>query len=199
VILHREDPNVFTQISSIPTIGQTLEDVIREPWTLERLAAENRLVRERLSLKRIILDLEDLVLGNAGVDAFDEVFKLLYAKLYDEWAAANLPARSRSLQFRRYGESPGDLKVKIDGLFSEAKRRWPDVFAASDRIELTPSHLLTCVTFLQDIKLFNANLDVIDEAFEYLVTQVAKGSKGKYFTPRWSFDMSIKMIIPQSD
>jgi hypothetical protein len=48
-------------------------------------------VRERLSLKKIILDLEDLVLANVeGIDdSFYEVFKLIYAKLYDEWAAAN--------------------------------------------------------------------------------------------------------------
>lgn len=197
IILHRENPNVFSQISTIPTAGQSLEEVLREPWTLERLAAENRLVREHLSLKRIILDLEDLVLANAGVDAFEEVFKLLYAKLYDEWAAANLPDRGGTLQFRRYGESPTDLKTKINGLLHEAKRKWADVFAASDKIELTPAHLITCVTFLQDIKLFNANLQVIDEAFEYLVTQVAKGSKGQYFTPRWAIDMSIKMLNPQ--
>lgn len=30
-------------------------------------------------------------------------------------------------------------------------------------------------------KLFNANLQVIDEAFEYLITEVAKGKKGTIF------------------
>jgi hypothetical protein len=28
VILHREEPNVFTQISAVPTVDQTLQDVI---------------------------------------------------------------------------------------------------------------------------------------------------------------------------
>ena len=32
--------------------------------------------------------MENLVLANAGVDAFEEVFKLIYAKLYDEANAA---------------------------------------------------------------------------------------------------------------
>ncbi|MGI0062952.1 MAG: HsdM family class I SAM-dependent methyltransferase, partial [Nitrosotalea sp.] len=53
--------------------------------------------------------------------------------------------------------------------------------------------------FLQDIKLFNSNLYVIDEAFEYLVTQVAKGAKGQYFTPRHVIDMVIKMLNPKED
>jgi type I restriction enzyme M protein len=197
VVLHREEPNVFTSIPSISTVGQTLFDVLSEPWTIDRLTAENRLVKEGLSLKRIILDLEDLVLANAGVDAFDEVFKLLYAKLYDEWAAINLPELRRQVRFRTYGETPPELHEKITGLFDQAKKKWPDVFSRADHIELTPSHLATCVSFLQDIRLFNANLQVIDEAFEYLVTQVAKGAKGQFFTPRWVIDMCVKMLNPK--
>jgi len=198
LILHRREPNIFQAIPSIPTVDQTLQDVVTEQWTIDKLTAENKLVQERWSLKKIILDLEDLVLANAGVDAFEEVFKLLYAKLYDEWAAINLPERQGRIQFRIYGESPDELYRKITGLFNEAKRKWPNVFSPADKIELTASHLVTCVSFLQDIRLFNANLQIIDEAFEYLVTQVAKGSKGQYFTPRWVIDMCVKMLNPKA-
>lgn len=199
VVLHREEPNVFSQISSLPTVGQTLQDVITEQWTIDKLTEENRLVKERLSLKKIILDLEDLVLANAeGIDdSFDEVFKLIYAKLYDEWAATNDPARNRRIHFRIYGESPLELKDKINGLFNQARNKWRGVFGRDESIRLKPEHLLTCVSFLQDIRLFNANLQVIDEAFEYLITQVAKGKKGQYFTPRWVIDMCVKMLNPR--
>jgi len=198
VILHREEPNVFTQISSLPTADQTLQDVIIEQWTIDKLKKEDKLFKERLSFKQLILDLENLVLANAGVDAFEEIFKLIFAKLYDEWAAENIPGRQRKIHFRVYGESPKKLKMKIDNLFNKAKRKWPEVFSRSDRIELSPPHLRTCVSFLQNIRLFNANLQIIDEAFEYLVTQVAKGSKGQYFTPRWVIDMAIKMLNPKA-
>jgi type I restriction enzyme M protein len=53
------------------------------------------------------------------------------------------------------------------------------------------------VSFLQEIALFNSNLQVIDEAFEYLVTDVAKGAKGQYFTPRHVIDMAVKMLNPK--
>lgn len=199
VILHREEPNVYSQITSIPTVDQTLQDVITEPWTIEKLTVENRLVRERLSLKKIILDLEDLVLANAeGIDdSFDEVFKLIYAKLYDEWAATNDRSRNHKIQFRIYGESPGQLYSKINGLFNQAKNKWRGIFGRDEVIRLKAEHLLTCVSFLQDVKLFNANLQVIDEAFEYLITEVAKGKKGQYFTPRWVIDMCVKMLNPK--
>mgnify|MGYP001309438830 CR=1 FL=1 len=199
VILHREEPNVFTGISSLPTVDQTLQDVVKEQWTIDKLTTENKLVVERLSLKKIILDLEDLVLANAeGIDdSFDEVFKLVYAKLYDEWAAMKDPTRHRRIQFRIYGESPQELYNKINGLFNSAKNKWRGIFGLDEKIRLKPEHLLTCVSFLQDVKLFNANLQVIDEAFEYLVTEVAKGKKGQYFTVRWAIDMCVKMLNPK--
>lgn len=197
--LYRREPNIFSQIPSIPTVDQTLQDVITEQWTIDKLTKENRLVKERSSLKKIILELEDLVLANAeGIDdSFDEVFKLIYAKLYDEWAAVNDRTRNRKIHFRIYGESPRELYDKINGLFNRAKDKWRGIFGQDERIRLKPEHLLTCVSFLQDVKLFNANLQVIDEAFEYLITEVAKGKKGQYFTPRWVIDMCVKMLNPK--
>jgi type I restriction enzyme M protein len=48
------------------------------------------------------------------------------------------------------------------------------------------------------VKLFNSNLQVIDEAFEYLVNKSAKGEKGQYFTPRNVIDMCVYMLNPQA-
>ena len=122
---------------------------------------------------------------------------MIYAKLFDEWAAKNDPARARKVYFRIYGESPRELYDKINGLFNKARDKWRGIFGLDDKIRLKPEHLLTCVSFLQDVKLFNANLQVIDEAFEYLITDVAKGKKGQYFTPRWVIDMCVKMLNPK--
>jgi type I restriction enzyme M protein len=53
------------------------------------------------------------------------------------------------------------------------------------------------VSFLQDVKLFNSNLQVIDEAFEYLANKTSKGERGQYFTPRYVIDMCVKMMNPK--
>ena len=196
---HREKPNNFVSISDIPTADQTLEQIVKEPWTIDKLTKENRLLTERKSLREIITTLEDLVLSNSGVDSFEEVFKMIYAKLYDEWSATNTKTRKKKIHFRIYGESDSELYDKISNLFNDAKNKWKGVFQPLDKIELTPSHLTTCVSFLQDIKLFNSNLYVIDEAFEYLVTQVSKGSKGQYFTPRHVIDMCVKILNPNEN
>jgi type I restriction enzyme M protein len=199
VYLHREEPNLFKSLPDIPRADQTLSDLLSERWDIERLKNENRLVKERLSLKSIILDMEDLVLANAGVDAFEEVFKLIYAKLYDEWNASRPGKQKKYLEFRVGGATPREFYDKVSALFNRAKEQWSGVFLQDDRIELTPAHLVTCGSFLEDIKLFNSNLQVIDEAFEYLSVQVGKGSKGQYFTPRHVIDMCVKMLNPTVD
>ena len=52
-IMHREQPNNFIHISDIPSVDQTLNDVLKEPWTFEKLTKENRLA-QGLSLREVI-------------------------------------------------------------------------------------------------------------------------------------------------
>jgi type I restriction enzyme M protein len=84
-------------------------------------------------------------------------------------------------------------------LFDKAKSKWEGVFSEDAKISLTPSHLSICVASLENVKLFNSNLDVVDEAFEYLINQSSKGEKGQFFTPRYVIDMCVKMLNPKED
>ncbi|HHT9115845.1 MAG TPA: N-6 DNA methylase [Candidatus Wunengus californicus] len=236
---NRKDPNFFEDITDIPKADQTLEDILKERFTWKDLILKDKIPNEGKSLKSIITEMEDEVLANAGVDVFEEVFKLIFTKLYDETKSQkdrtvinyfleskNLPkvaesvpkygaskernfedvkkalqevdaASFRQLEFRNTGQSEGELKNKIQRLFNEAKKKWPGVFPDESKIDLSPSHLSICVSSLQDVKLFNSNLQVIDEAFEYLVSKSSKGEKGQYFTPRHIIDMCVKMLNPK--
>ncbi len=89
------------------------------------------------------------------------------------------------------------MKAAIQSLYDEARGKWEGVFPADDKIRLTPEHLQVCVGSLEQWKLFNSNLDVVDDAFEYLVNKSSKGEKGQYFTPRWVIDMCVKMLNPK--
>ena len=91
------------------------------------------------------------------------------------------------------------MKDAIQKLFDEANAKWEGVFAPGEKIKFTPDHLQVCVGSLEEWKLFNSNLDVIDDAFEYLVSKSSKGEKGQYFTPRWVIDMCVKMLNPQQN
>lgn len=194
---HRKDPNYFEDISGIPRADQKLSDILSERWTIEDLIEKDKLVTERKSLKDLILEMEDEVLANAGVDVFEELFKLIFTKLFDEMESGR--NRSRYLEFRNYGDTESELKAKIQRLFDQSKKKWEGVFTDDAKIMLTPSHLSVCVSSLQDVKLFNSNLDVVDEAFEYLINKSSKGEKGQYFTPRYVIDMCVKMLNPHTD
>ena len=192
---NRQDPNYFKDIRNIPTTTQTLEDVVSVKWTIQDLKDNDRLQKERISLKDVILDLEDEVLANAGVDVFEECFKLIFAKLYDEFLSGQTPARY--LEFTSAGRTDFKLKEKIQELFDKANQKWKGVFDESTKILLSPSHLAICVSSLQSVKLFNSNLDVVDDAFEYLMSKSSKGEKGQFFTPRYVIEMCVRMLNPK--
>ena len=245
---HRKDPNYFEDINTLPEAGQSLEDVLQERFTLKDLILSDKLVEKYKSkyksLKDIILEMEDEVLANAGVDVFEEVFKLVFTKLYDEfksqankevinyhvkqsvktsvseepatYSTSNEPyfietdpetlkevvrgvddSGFRPMEFRNTGQTDAELKEKIQRLFNEAREQWAGVFPPESTFELSESHLAVCVSSLQNVKLFNSNLQVVDEAFEYLVNKSAKGEKGQYFTPRHVIDMCVQMLNPQ--
>ena len=237
---HRKDPNYFEEITDIPNVDQTLADILNERFTLKDLIIKDKLAAERKSLKDIILELEDEVLANAGVDVFEEVFKLIFTKLYDESESrsdkeyinrilrreintviqestesygsggtnyetikkvieGNISDEDmeRVVEFRNTGQTDSELKVKIQNLFNNAKNQWRGVFPEYSEFELSDTHLSVCISSLQDVKLFNSNLQIVDEAFEYLVNKSAKGEKGQYFTPRHVIDMCVKMLNPK--
>ena len=234
---HRKNPNYFEEISDIPGHHQILPDILKERFTLKDLILRDRVANGLKSLKDLILEMEDEVLANAGVDVFEEVFKLIFTKLYDEslssrdkgiinhyvnQATETGVAETRALyqsgrdyealrqavtavddrdfrvmEFRNSGQTDAELKAKLQNLFDQALDKWPGVFSQNSTFELSDSHLAVCVASLQDVKLFNPNLLVVDEAFEYLVNKSAKGEKGQYFTPRHVIDMCVRMLNPQ--
>lgn len=192
---HRKDPNYFEDIPAIPSAHEKLSDLLSERWTIDDLVRLDKLVNERKSLKDLILEMEDEVLANAGVDVFEELFKLVFTKLYDEMEGGR--DKKRHLVFKNYGDTDTELKAKIQALFDKARGKWDGVFPDGAKIDLTPSHLAVCVSSLEKVKLFNSNLDVVDEAFEYLISKSSKGEKGQYFTPRYVIDLCVKMLNPQ--
>jgi len=200
VVWHRKNPNYFIEIPDLPATSQTIEEIVDQPWTIDTLIAfEKNREAEGItarSLKQLIQDMEDEVLANAGVDVFEEVFKLIFTKLYDELSVYQ--GRYKHLCFRNTNTA-AELRERINDMFADARKKWSGVFPDDDRIKLTPDHLQVCIGSLEQFKLFNSNLDVIDDAFEYLINKTSKGEKGQYFTPRWVIDMCVKMMNPQEN
>ena len=188
-ILHRPYPKDFSTLPDIPEYRETVEDIYNKKFKYNEL-------KEPKQLKQVIQNLEDLILANSGFDSFDEIFKIIYAKLFDEIQGRD--DEDYILEFRAR-KDPKITKQTIDELFNKAKKEWRDIFDNNDKIKLTDTHLANIVANLQEYKLLGSNLQIIDDAFEYLIPDVAKGKKGQYFTPRHVIDMCVKMLNPKKD
>jgi len=136
----------------------------------------------------LFLRLEELVLANSGEDEFDEIFKLLIAKLWDEWNPN--PGRF-SIQ-----KTPDETRRQVAGLLREATDAWPGILEGAPVPRLTPAHLEVCVQAMQPHTIGTSGLEVMDNFFEFLVSTTAKGSKGQYFTPRHVVDFCVRVLRP---
>jgi type I restriction enzyme M protein len=188
VILYRPYPQDFDALPEIPKKGQTPEDLQAAKLTLAHL-------EKSFDFKKILLDLEELVLGSSGVNVFNEIFKIIFAKIWDEKQAIETRA-DQSLEFKWFKDP--DLTYKqINHLFKKAAQEWKGVFDENDKIKLQKEHLNVCIAPLERKRFLGSNLRIIDDAFEYLLPTEAKKKKGQFFTPRFVIDMCVRMLNPK--
>jgi type I restriction enzyme M protein len=173
-----------------PTI-EVVDIILNRRWTLEELEKKTR--ERQKSLRGTFELLEELVLANSGVDTFNEILKLIYVKLFDEWKALN--GSNKELKFRKYKDPMITYRV-ISELFENAKQEWKGVFEMSEKIKLAPRHLNMCVTEMQEMKLLGTDLRIVDEAFEYLIPNSLRSKDGIYSIPKVLTDAIVKMLNP---
>lgn len=165
-----------------------------------------------------ILEIEqDFGANEASEKAFEEIFKLIFTKLYDEnqssldasYISSDIyrhhyqlkdidDSAFRTLQFRATeNDSLEDVYNRINDLFKAAQQKWSGVFPVNSILNMQKTTVMACVKKLQNVKLFNSNLEIIDDAFEHLVNHNQKEGMGQYFTPRYIIDMCVKMLNPK--
>ncbi len=189
VILYRPYPNNYEDtLSDIPAKGQEPKDVLQGSRDLSQLKSE-------FNFRHIIEQLEELVLADSGKDEFNEIFKLIFAKIWDEKQAEEVRP-DHKVEFRK---APDEATTydRINGLFHKACEEWQGIFKEGEDIELTKRHLQVCVGPIEDCRLMGSNLRIMDDAFEYLLPTEAKKKKGQFFTPRPVVEMCVRMLNPK--
>lgn len=188
IILYRPYPKNFDDtLFDIPKRGQEPKDVLEAKKTLLQLKRD-------FNFKKIIQDLEELVLADSGKDEFNEIFKLIFAKIWDEKEALE-NRRDKTVEFSK-ALDPDITFDRINGLFKKACEEWPGIFKENEDIELAKRHLQVCVGPIEGVRLMGSNLRIMDDAFEYLLPTEAKKKKGQFFTPRHVVEMCVRMLNP---
>ncbi len=185
----KKGPYTFRDIPRLPTPSDNLDDILK-PLTFGEL-------KPIADMKSLILRLEHDALANAGVNAFDELFKLFFAKLHDEFR----PRRKQTdtVDFRLPHGSSEDIYARFNNLFQAACKRkhWDNIFDAGESLKLRGEALKLCAAALERFSLADTDLEAVDAAFEYLINPEQKGQKGQYFTPRPVIKMAVHMLHPQ--
>jgi type I restriction enzyme M protein len=178
----------WRELRNIPARNETLSDV-DTPIT----RCELEPITDFLSILR---ECEDYIKAHEGSSPFDEIFKLVFTKLYDE--RAHLKNDTSQAHFRvGVFQAPEEARAKIGKLFEKAKARWSGVFKAGEEIGLTDESLAFCVSALQKAYLLKSDADVLGSAFEVMINPGMKGDKGQYFTPRHVIQMCIDVLDPR--
>lgn len=191
IILYRPYPKDFDDtLFDIPKRGQEPKDVLEAKKTLGHL-------KTNFNFKKIVQDLEELVLADSGVDEFNEIFKLIFAKIWDEKEALE-NRRDQVVEFRK-SLDPEITYDRINKLFKKASTEWPGIFDENEDIKLRKDHLAVCVGPIEGVRLMGSNLRIMDDAFEYLLPTEAKKKKGQFFTPRHVVEMCVRMLNPKKN
>ncbi len=189
IILYRPYPAQFDDtLFDIPKRGQEPKDVLEAKKTLLQL-------KKDFNFKKIIQDLEELVLANSGKNEFNEIFKLIFAKIWDEKEAEE-NRKDKTVEFGK-ALDPDITYDRINRLFKEAVAEWPGIFKDGEDIELTKRQLQVCIGPIEGVRLLGSNLRIMDDAFEYLLPAEAKKKKGQFFTPRHVVEMCVRMLNPK--
>ena len=126
-------------------------------------------------------------------EAFDELDKLIFCKIWDE-RKDRKPGHAYDFQIitidkeeiedpikRRFKEND-ELTERVKKLYEEGRKKDPEVFR--DNIRLSPDKIRTVVGYLQEINLGETDLDSKGRAFETFMDSFFRGNFGQYFTPR---------------
>ena len=115
-------------------------------------------------------------------EAFDELDKLIFCKIWDE-RAPRKPGEPYDFQVFKSDKDKGDdLKKRIQAIYEQGRAKDKEVF--QDDIRLSNAELQTVVGYLADTNLSDTDLDSKGRAFETFMTGFFRGEFGQYFTPR---------------
>lgn len=124
--------------------------------------------------------LEEVMLANSGADEFEEIFKLVILKLWDELH------KTDSMYNRQQAEKT----------LSQVETEWPGIVTETS-LMITDEQFSVCRDIIKSFDFSATGFEGIDAIFEFIVSKEKKGSKGQFFTPRYIVDFCVDMLNPQ--
>jgi type I restriction enzyme M protein len=175
-------------------LSKQIQEVLRQEATKELFTIDDVSIFKDL-LKRC----HNIIRNNEGYDpiqAFDELSKILFAKMYEE----QYNKSSNRFTSEIYEKTLKELNVNIvQQQFSEIQKikNFNGLFPENTAIKLKDRTIKEIVAIFESYDLTLTNFDVKGEAFEYFLGDTFTGGLGQYFTPRNVVEFLVEAISPK--
>lgn len=182
----------FEEITNIPNYNQRIKDIgkfkRKDLKPTHNLKHEFRVIKNYLAANAIGVTADDILA--------QQFINVIFCKIFDE----RFTAPEDILKFRAgIGEKEMDIKIRIDNLFENVKKKYKEVISDNDNIILDSKSVAYIVGSLQNYCLMDTERDVVADAFEVFIGHALKGDKGQFFTPRNVIRMIIEILDPNED
>ena len=200
------------QVKALPPLRDLLSDYHKRRLTQNqretlRFQASRTLfaIDSVRDLSRLMRRCHDTIRNLKGYDptrAFDELSKVLFAKMFEEREVADRRRDHNRFTLASVREMERHGVEIIQQLWRETieSDRYREVFSdeeATQEIALPPEAIKKIVEMLQDKSLGMTDMDVKGVAFEeFLASTYRGGGLGQYFTPREIVNFMVEIVDP---
>ena len=126
--------------------------------------------------------LEEVMLANSGENEFEEIFKIVLIKLWEDLHTEN---KVYTL------DDANNLLALIDD-------KWSGVLIEK-RLNISDEQFSVCLDVIKSYSFIEDGYEGIDGIFEYIISREKKGAKGQFFTPRYLVDFCVNILNPKSN
>ena len=126
--------------------------------------------------------LEEVMLANSGENEFEEIFKIVLIKLWEDLHTENKVCTLNDAN---------DLLALIDD-------KWPGVLIEK-RLNISDEQFSVCLDIVKSYSFVEDGYEGIDGIFEHIISREKKGAKGQFFTPRYIVDFCVNILNPKAN
>jgi type I restriction enzyme M protein len=198
------------RLESLPRRDELSTDILKfvvpEAIT-EALRAEAKhqlfIIDDVQTFKNVLQNCHNVIRNNEGMDpteAFDEMSKILFCKLYEERRTSKTRGQQNRFRLSVFDETLENIQVNVvKKIFEETKvdQRFESLFSADAQINLSDRTIRRIVQSFENFDLSLTAFDVKGEAFEYFLGDTFTGGLGEYFTPRNVVEFMVNAMDPK--
>jgi type I restriction enzyme M protein len=201
-VFHTLDKTRLAELPKRTELDQDLLKFVLSADVQEALRREAKhelfIIDDVTTFKGILKACHNEIRNNEGSDpteAFDELSKVMFCKLYEE------KERPRDNRFRiSVFDDLAKMRINVvKQIFTDAKSApaYRDLMAPDDQISLQDRTIRKIVQLFENYDLGLTAFDVKGEAFEYFLGDTFTGGLGEYFTPRNVVEFMVEAIDPK--